>query len=448
MSVPATIVSQVSDETIARATPLAGHPVLLVTDRPFLEPIDGSSHTYLMWLRVLNELGCRVSLLSFDRESTRWSAADLARLPSLTSSSLILKAHGSRIGAVLDGGFSAAWRSLAGRRYLPERVESVLLRGQRDRLRAFVEAGKFQSIVLNKLHTTALIGRTWFRAMPARKIIDMHDNYPMRETLNRRVLFQLARDNWQAFRVAFKPKDLLEMASWAGQGRKLAEEVALLSDFDRVVFNAREEADIYATAGLTRSKVAMLPVPRPEDVVRPEEDAGRPRPFQLGLIASSALSNIEALNFLMAKIMPKLRDRGARLLVAGTVGRFAKPLLRPEHGCVLGWIDDVSTFYDQVEVVLVPLLTGTGVSIKTIEAAAHGAAIVTTTVGMRGLDLEPGQDLLVADEPDDFASAVSRVLDDAMLRARLRRNASAGLRQHHSREVFVRGVASLLRPTP
>ena len=447
MSASATIVSQMSDETIARAAPLAGHSVLLVTDRPFLEPIDGSSHTYLMWLRVLNELGCRVSLLSFDRESTRWSAADLARLPSLTSSSLILKAHGSRMGALLDGGLSAAWRSLAGRRYLPERVESILLGGQRDRLRAFVEAGEFQSVVLNKLHTAALVGRAWFRAMPARKIIDMHDNYPMRETLNRRVLLQLARDDWQSFRGAFKPKDLLEMASWAGQGRKLAEEVALLSDFDRVVFNAREEADIYARAGLPRAKVALLPVPRPEDVVRPG-DAGAPRPFQLGLIASSALSNIEALNFLMAKIMPKLRERGARLLVAGTVGRFAKPLLRPEHGSVLGWIDDVSTFYDQVEVVLVPLLTGTGVSIKTIEAAAHGAAIVTTTVGMRGLDLEPGQDLLVADEPDDFASAVSRVLDDAMLRARLRRNASAGLRQHHSRQVFVRGVASLLRPTP
>ena len=115
-----------------------------------------------------------------------------------------------------------------------------------------------------------------------------------------------------------------------------------------------------------------------------------------------------------------------------------------EDGAVLGWIEDVSDFYDQVEVVVVPLLTGTGVSVKAIEAAAHGAAIVTTTVGMRGLDLAPGTDLLVADEAAAFTDCVTRVLDDLALRAALRRNALDGLRRHHSRERFVQGVGRLL----
>jgi glycosyltransferase involved in cell wall biosynthesis len=421
--------------------------VLLVTDRPFLEPIDGSTHTYLMWLRVLTDLGCQVSVLSFDRESLQWSPKDLGRLPSLTASSLILKAHGNRLGTMVDTVLSTVWRSLAGRRYLPAPLETVLRRGQRDRLVAFLQEGQFDSIMLNKLHTTALIGRNLFRSLPARKVIDIHDNYPVREALNRQILLDLARSDWPAFRAAIKPRDLLEMASWAKRHRLLAEEVRRLSDFDHVVFNAREEAELYVRTGLPRAKVAVLPLPRPQDQADIKA-ADHPRPYQIGLIASAALSNIEGLHFLANRIMPTLRQHGIRLLVAGTIGRYAKPLVPPESGTVLGWIDDVATFYDQVEVILVPLLTGTGVSVKAMEAAAHGAAIVTTTIGMRGLDLQPGQDLLVADDPEAFIAAVLRVLDDSALKLQLRRNAQLALRRHHSRDAFARGVAALLQTTP
>ncbi len=428
--------------------PLRGQRVLLVTDRPFMEPVDGSSHTYLMWLRVLNDLGCRVSVLSFDRQSIRWSEADHAALAAVTAGSLILEARGSRASAMLDEAASTAWRSLAGRRYMPEGIEALLRRGQRDRLAAFMHEGAFDAIVLNKLHTTALVGRQLFRSVAARKIIDMHDNYPMRETLNRRVLWRLLRTDRRAFRTALKPKDLIEMASWAGQRRKLAEEVRLLAGFDHVVFNAREEAAIYVGAGLERSKVALLPLPRPEKSAAEAEAGPGERPYQVGLIASASLSNIEALNFLLQRIMPRLKASGVRLLVAGTIGRYAKPLMTAEDGAVLGWIEQVSAFYDQVEVVLVPLLTGTGVSVKTMEAAAHGAAIVTTKVGLRGLDLQPGVDLLVADDADEFADCVLRVLDDASLRAGLRRNAIDGLNRRHSRDAFEQGVARLLTRDP
>ena len=425
---------------------LGGQRVLLVTDRPFMEPVDGSSHTYLMWLQVLNDLGCRVSVLSFDRKSMQWSKQDRAALATATVGSLILEARGSRASALLDEAAATAWRSLAGRRYLPETVETLLRRGQRDRLAAFMHEGAFSSVVLNKLHTTALVGRRLFRSIAARKIIDMHDNYPMREALNRKVLWHLLRTDKPAFRMALKVKDLVEMASWAGQRRKLAEEVRLLADFDHVVFNAREEAEIYVGAGLERSKVALLPLPRPGKSAPATEPAPGGRPYQVGLIASASLSNIEALHFLLQRIMPRLKARGARLLVAGTIGRYAKPLMTPEDGAVLGWIEDVSSFYEQVEVVLVPLLTGTGVSVKTMEAAAHGAAIVTTKVGLRGLDLQPGVDLLMSDDADEFAASVLRVLDDAHLRAGLRRNALDGLNRHHSRDAFEQGVARLLTP--
>ena len=430
-----------ADDEASRAS-LRGHRVLLVTDRPFLNPVDGSAHNYLNWLLVLNEMGCDVRVLSFDRESVRWTPAEIARLGTLTTDALILPAHGGRLGTVVDAAFMAGWRMVAGRRYLPSGVEAGLLRGQRARLGAFLAAGGFQSVVVNKLHTTQLIGRRVLRALPGRKIVDMHDNYPLREALNRKVLLDLARSDWRAFRAVATRRDLLTVASWAGQDRKLAEEAARLADFDQVVFNAREEAVIYVQAGVPAAKVTVLPAPRPKERTA-DRSPMEARPFQVGLIASGALSNVEGLRFLLRQVMPALRERGARLLLAGTVGRFAPPM-PSEEGVALGWVEDVATFYDQVEVVVVPLLTGTGVSVKTMEAAAHGAAIVTTTVGMRGIQLQPGRDLLVADDAETFAASIVRVLGDAALRESLRSNVRAGLHRHHSREAFVRGMGRLL----
>ncbi len=424
--------------------PLTGYRVLVVTDRPFMSPVDGSAHTYLMWLQILRELGCTVSVLSFDRETTRWSADDRSRLATLTASSLIVRANGSRLGTLTGAAIAAAWRTLAGRRYLPAWVETALQRAQRDKLAAFLKDGAFQAVVLNKLHTTQLIGRDVLRSIGGRKIIDIHDNYPMRETLNRRVMLGLARHDWRSLRTILRPRDVLELANWAGVDRKLAEEADRLADFDHVVFNAQEEAEVYIRAGVPRSKVAILPLPRPQDQTRPNAVSSAARPFAIGLIGADSVYNIEGLYFLLQDVMPALRDRGARLLVAGTIGRFAKPLLTAETGVALGWVESVSEFYDQVEVVVVPLMTGTGVSVKAFEAAAHGAAIVTTTIGMRGLHLQPGTDLLVADNGNAFAACILRLLDDPAFRAELRRNALIGLRRHHSRERFLRGVQDLL----
>ena len=417
---------------------------LLVTDRPFLEPVDGSTQTYLLWLQVLMDLGCRISVLSFNHRSVRWSAKDRARLEATTVSSLILEAHDGLYGALRDEAMSAAWRLVGGRRYLPAPVEGMLRRGHRARLVPFLHDGAFDVVVLNKLHTTALIGRRLFQSVPARKIIDMHDNYPLRETLNLRMLAGFARTDRRLFRAAFKPREVLQATSWAGQERKLGEEAARLGDFDHVVFNAPEEADAYMRAGLPRAKVEVLPLPylKQHDARAVPE----PRPYQVGLIASTTLFNIEGLAFLARQVMPILRARGVRLLIAGTVGRFAPMFMDPADGTVLGWVDDVATFYDQVEVVAVPLLTGTGVSVKTMEAAAYGAAIVSTQVGLRGLNLQAGTEVLVADDPATFAASILQVLDEPALRDALRRNSAAGLRREHSRATFTDSVARLLPP--
>ena len=59
---------------------------------------------------------------------------------------------------------------------------------------------------------------------------------------------------------------------------------------------------------------------------------------------------------------------------------------------------------------------------RILEALARGMPVVSTTMGVEGIDAAHGEHLLVADEPEAFAQAVVRLLDDPPLRKRLARN--------------------------
>ena len=78
-----------------------------------------------------------------------------------------------------------------------------------------------------------------------------------------------------------------------------------------------------------------------------------------------------------------------------------------------------------------PLLTGSGIRMRILEAWARGLPVVATRVAAAGLAVESGRELLIADSADAFAQAVQRLQADATLRAQLIANGRAYLRRHH-----------------
>ena len=68
---------------------------------------------------------------------------------------------------------------------------------------------------------------------------------------------------------------------------------------------------------------------------------------------------------------------------------------------------------------VVPLRSGAGTRLKILDALAAGKAIVTTTVGVEGLDLQDGRHLLIQNDPAAFAAAIVELLGDPGLAGRL-----------------------------
>ncbi len=82
---------------------------------------------------------------------------------------------------------------------------------------------------------------------------------------------------------------------------------------------------------------------------------------------------------------------------------------------VTGYVVDPTPYLEATGVMVVPLRAGGGMRVKILNALAQGLPIVTTTLGCEGIAIEPGQHLLIADTPEDFAQATLSLLEDKKL---------------------------------
>jgi len=85
-----------------------------------------------------------------------------------------------------------------------------------------------------------------------------------------------------------------------------------------------------------------------------------------------------------------------------------------------GEVEDAAQWYAPFGISIVPLMAGSGVRMKTLEALAAGKNVVSTSTGAAGLPLTHGKEVLLADDPEAFAKAVLRLMHDEVLRLSLR----------------------------
>jgi glycosyltransferase involved in cell wall biosynthesis len=86
---------------------------------------------------------------------------------------------------------------------------------------------------------------------------------------------------------------------------------------------------------------------------------------------------------------------------------------------IAGYVDDFAPELARTDVMIVPLRHGAGTRLKILEAFAHGVPVVSTSIGASGLDVHDGRHLLIADDPNAFATACARLLRDETLRDKL-----------------------------
>lgn len=135
--------------------------------------------------------------------------------------------------------------------------------------------------------------------------------------------------------------------------------------------------------------------------------------------------NLDGALYFIREILPAVRARipEVKLYLVGQKPPGSLRRLADEHVVVTGFVPDIKQYYHRSAVAIAPIRFGSGTLNKVLEPMAVGTPVVSTTIGVQGLPLVHGRDVLVADSPDEFANAVVALLGDQQLQKRLSENA-------------------------
>jgi glycosyltransferase involved in cell wall biosynthesis len=113
---------------------------------------------------------------------------------------------------------------------------------------------------------------------------------------------------------------------------------------------------------------------------------------------------------------------------------------------VTGYVPELKLYMEQAALMVIPVRAGSGMRVRILEALALAMPLVTTTVGLEGIDAQPGEEVLVADTAEDFAAQVIRLMGDEDLQVKLAENGRRLAERFYDWRVVLTKLDQVIRP--
>ena len=328
------------------------------------------------------------------------------------------------------------------RALLADSIEA-LLRGRPVLLVRSTRVGfpdAFASILGALQPDLVILGRPLFgpyidkvRAIGARLVIDADESMP-------KVARELARSSHapvrQRLRAVLEARLILGRLERATYPR--ADQVWVSSDRERDAF--------MPFVGLDQLKVVPNVVDLPDR---------KPDPVPVQRVAFVGWyrypPNEAAALELVRDVMPAVRaadgPRSLELIGPGPTRAMIDAAAAVPDVAIVGEVPEVRSRLRAAGVLVVPVRSGGGTRLKILEAIACGVPIVSTQLGIEGLDLVPETHVLVAETAGQFAAQIGRLASDPELVMRLTDHAFAKARQRYSTDVLRKAIDAALAPS-
>jgi glycosyltransferase involved in cell wall biosynthesis len=138
-------------------------------------------------------------------------------------------------------------------------------------------------------------------------------------------------------------------------------------------------------------------------------------------------TNKDAVLYFWKEIYPILKKKypEVKMTFVGTAPpkEIAEAAQKDRQVKVTGFVDDIRPYIDEAAVMVVPIRIGSGTRLKILDAMAMGKAIVSTSVGCEGLNVNDGKNILVADNAENFVEKTVDLLKNPKKRINLGENA-------------------------
>ncbi|MCP5116121.1 MAG: glycosyltransferase [bacterium] len=230
--------------------------------------------------------------------------------------------------------------------------------------------------------------------------------------------------------------------------RALRTELKLLPLMDRVQVCSTENASCILgflpdmKDKLDADQRAGIDVPKYSFVANNRE------PFTILFIGSFRhLPNQEALNWFLREVFPRVRAvcPRAKLVVVGSEPPARHSLPSPESVELLGSVKDIREPLSRYAVFACPILTGSGVRVKLLEAFAAGIPAVSTHLGAEGLTSTDGDICSLADDPAAFAAKIVDLLEHPDISHKMAARARRYVEKERDMEVLTKRLAGAYR---
>ncbi len=159
-------------------------------------------------------------------------------------------------------------------------------------------------------------------------------------------------------------------------------------------------------------------------------------------------ANEDSVEWFYHHVWPRLSERHPEVkfyIVGAGVRPSIKRLAEKDRRIIVtGEVEDMRPYRNRARVFVSPVRLGSGMRTKVLEAMAGGVPVVSTSLGMAGIDAQTGVNCLVADTPELFTQSVEWLLTDRALAARMVRNARELVAKKHSLESGMRRFENII----
>lgn len=197
-----------------------------------------------------------------------------------------------------------------------------------------------------------------------------------------------------------------------------------LNQYDFLVPITKRDAERYQTLGNTVPiHVTPTGVDKNKYIIN-NENTSFPGIFHIG--AMDWIPNQEGLTWFIDNVWIKFTKQYPELkfyLAGRNAPESFVNYLKQNNVEFLGEIENAGQFMNDNSIMIVPLLSGSGMRIKIVEGMALGKTIITTSIGTEGIDTTHGENILVSNTPEEFLKNLLNIVEDKDLYQKISKNA-------------------------
>ncbi|MEA3495323.1 MAG: glycosyltransferase family 4 protein [Bacteroidota bacterium] len=200
-------------------------------------------------------------------------------------------------------------------------------------------------------------------------------------------------------------------------------EIGTLNTFDAIVPITKVDGDFFIKAGCTKP---VFPTASGIEMQRFEDRKENPQQISLFHIgALDWMPNMEAVNWFINDIWPKINIKfpDLKFYIAGRNMPEKIKKLNKKNIEIVGEVNSAIDFMNSKSVMIVPLLSGSGMRIKIVEGMALGKVIISTSIGAEGIEYTDEENILIADSKEEFVNRIEQLINDNAFAKKISNNA-------------------------